>query len=67
MLRPGRLRGRRSGRTREELKTQVWPSADVSRRLRAIAARTNLSPEQVLAQLAGRVRMDDARDSNDGC
>jgi hypothetical protein len=34
-------------------------AADPSRRLRAIAARTGLNPEQILAQLAGRVRMDD--------
>ncbi|MFF5011519.1 hypothetical protein ACFY3G_53290, partial [Streptomyces phaeochromogenes] len=34
---------------RDELKAQVWLSADVSRRLRAIAARTSLSPEQILA------------------
>ncbi|WP_308403207.1 hypothetical protein [Streptomyces sp. BV286] len=44
---------------RDELKAQVWLSADVSRRLRAIAARTGLEPEQVLAQLADQVRMDD--------
>ncbi|MFF5011454.1 hypothetical protein ACFY3G_52930 [Streptomyces phaeochromogenes] len=44
---------------RDELKAQVWLSADVSRRLRVIAARTGLEPEQVLAQLADRVRMDD--------
>ncbi|WP_307530820.1 hypothetical protein [Streptomyces umbrinus] len=44
---------------RDELKTQVWLSADVSRRLRAIAARTGLEPEQVLAQLADQVRMND--------
>ncbi|MFI1212409.1 hypothetical protein ACH4UV_32955 [Streptomyces sp. NPDC020802] len=43
---------------RDELKAQVWLSGDVSRRLRAIAARTGLEPEQVLAQLADRVRMD---------
>lgn len=45
--------------SRDELKAQVWLSADVSRRLRAIAARTGFEPEQVLAQLADRVRMDD--------
>ncbi|MDQ1041590.1 hypothetical protein QFZ75_008092 [Streptomyces sp. V3I8] len=44
---------------RDELTARVWLSADVSRRLRAIAARTGLQPEQVLAQLADRVRMDD--------
>ncbi|MCX4561767.1 hypothetical protein OHA02_37025 [Streptomyces phaeochromogenes] len=41
------------------MKAQVWLPADVSRRLRAIAAHTGLEPEQVLAQLADRVRMDD--------
>ncbi|MFC8202249.1 hypothetical protein ACFUTV_43765 [Streptomyces sp. NPDC057298] len=44
---------------RAELRAQVWLSADVSRRLRTIAARTGFEPEQVLAQLADRVRMDD--------
>ncbi|MDQ1041612.1 hypothetical protein QFZ75_008114 [Streptomyces sp. V3I8] len=44
---------------RDELTARVWLNADVSRRLRAIAARTGLQPEQVLAQLADRVRMDD--------
>lgn len=44
---------------RDELKTQVWLPADASRRLRAIAARTGFSPEQVLAQLADQVRMND--------
>ncbi|MFE9687831.1 hypothetical protein [Streptomyces sp. NPDC006285] len=44
---------------RDELKTQVWLNADASRRLRAIADRTGLQPEQVLAQLADRIRMDD--------
>ncbi|MFJ9729299.1 hypothetical protein ACIRP3_41810 [Streptomyces sp. NPDC101209] len=41
----------------EELRTQVWLSADVSRRLREICARTWLRPEQVLAQLADQVRL----------
>jgi hypothetical protein len=41
------------------LKAQVWLSADVSRRLRAIADRSGLRPEQVLAQLADRVRIDE--------
>ncbi|MEU4618275.1 hypothetical protein [Streptomyces umbrinus] len=44
---------------RDELRTQLWLSADVSRRLRPITARTGLEPEQVLAQLADRVRIDD--------
>ncbi|MFJ9153398.1 hypothetical protein ACIRP7_36290 [Streptomyces sp. NPDC102270] len=33
--------------------------ADASRRLRTIAAHTGLQPEQILAQLADRVRMND--------
>ncbi|MGI3223269.1 hypothetical protein ACRJ4B_04140 [Streptomyces sp. GTA36] len=37
----------------------MWLPADTSRRLRAMAARTGLEPEQVLAQLAHRVRMND--------
>ncbi|MFI6341193.1 hypothetical protein [Streptomyces sp. NPDC050535] len=44
---------------RDELKAQVWLNADTSRRLRAIAACAGLSAEQVLTQLADRVRMDD--------
>ncbi|MFF3489668.1 hypothetical protein ACFYXC_41645 [Streptomyces sp. NPDC002701] len=43
----------------DELTAQVWLSAEVSRRLRAIAVRTGLEPEQILAQLADRVRIDD--------
>ncbi|MEU3743439.1 hypothetical protein AB0E78_41135 [Streptomyces sp. NPDC032198] len=42
---------------KEELQAQVWLSAADSRRLRAIAARTGPSPEQVLAQLAGHAVM----------
>ncbi|MBU3869031.1 hypothetical protein KN815_34765 [Streptomyces sp. 4503] len=42
-----------------ELRAQVWLSADTSRRLRAIAARAGLEPEQVLAQLAENVRTDE--------
>lgn len=44
---------------RDELKAQLWLSADASRRLRAIATRTGLEPEQILAQLADQVRMND--------
>ncbi|WAU82619.1 hypothetical protein O1Q96_24525 [Streptomyces sp. Qhu-G9] len=44
---------------RDELKAKVWLSGEVSRRLRVIAARTGLEPEQVLAQLVDRVRVDD--------
>jgi hypothetical protein len=46
---------------RDELRARVWLSADVSGQLRAVAAgRAGLSPEQVLAQLADRARVDDA-------
>ncbi|MFF3489590.1 hypothetical protein ACFYXC_41170 [Streptomyces sp. NPDC002701] len=44
---------------RDELTARVWLSADPSRRLRTIAARGGLRPEQILAQLADQVRMDD--------
>ncbi|MEU9900052.1 hypothetical protein ACIBCS_43385 [Streptomyces phaeochromogenes] len=44
---------------RDELKTQLWLSADAGRWLHAIATRTGLGPEPVLAQLADRVRIDD--------
>jgi hypothetical protein len=44
---------------RDELRTEVWLAADPSRRLRAIAACTGLRPEQLLAQLADHVRLDD--------
>ncbi|MYT29117.1 MULTISPECIES: hypothetical protein [unclassified Streptomyces] len=37
---------------KDELRTQVWLPADTSRRLRAIAERAGLRPEQILAQLA---------------
>ncbi|MET7830730.1 hypothetical protein ABZT23_39485 [Streptomyces sp. NPDC005386] len=42
----------------DELRAELWLAADVSRRLRAIAAR-GLSPEQVLAQLAEHARIND--------
>nr|WTB11955.1 hypothetical protein OG546_49130 [Streptomyces antimycoticus]WTB12179.1 hypothetical protein OG546_50400 [Streptomyces antimycoticus] len=44
---------------RDELRTQIWLPADTSRRLRAIAARAGLQPEQVITQLADHVRMDE--------
>ncbi|MER8160073.1 hypothetical protein [Streptomyces sp. NPDC094472] len=44
---------------KDELRAQIWLSADTSRRLRAIAARAGLQPEQVIAQLADHVRMDE--------
>ncbi|MFE9687958.1 hypothetical protein [Streptomyces sp. NPDC006285] len=44
---------------RDELTARVWLPSDPSRRLRAIAARTCLQPEHILAQLADQVRMDD--------
>ncbi|MFF0190818.1 hypothetical protein [Streptomyces sp. NPDC005244] len=43
----------------DELRAELWLAADVSRRIRAIAARAGLSPEQVLAQLAEHACMND--------
>ncbi|AUA17253.1 hypothetical protein GTZ89_26390 [Streptomyces sp. SID8382] len=43
---------------KDELRTQIWLSADTSRRLRAIAARAGLQPEQILAQLADHAQID---------
>lgn len=51
--------GRSSSKTRDELKAQVRLPADTSRRLREVTDRTGLEPQQVLAQLADRVRMND--------
>lgn len=51
------MRERREAK--DELRAQVWLSADTSRRLRAIAARASLQPEQILAQLADHARMDE--------
>jgi cytidylate kinase len=42
---------------KDELRAQVWLTADTSRRLRAIATRAGLRPEQVLAQLADQAVM----------
>ncbi|MEV4975390.1 hypothetical protein [Streptomyces scopuliridis] len=44
---------------KEELRAHVWLPADVSRRLRAIAASTRLTPEQVLAELARHAELRD--------
>lgn len=44
---------------KDELRAQVWLPADVSRRLRAIAAGTRLTPEQVLAELARHAELRD--------
>ncbi|MFD5429977.1 hypothetical protein [Streptomyces sp. NPDC127084] len=44
---------------RDELRTEVWLAADPSRRLRAVAARTGLRPEHLLAQLADHARLND--------
>lgn len=51
--------GRRSSKTRDELKAQEWLPPDASRQEHAIAARTGLGPENVLTQLADRVHMND--------
>ncbi|MFE9989785.1 hypothetical protein ACFYRK_23325 [Streptomyces sp. NPDC005381] len=47
-------------RQRDEQRAELWLAADVSRRLRAIAGRAGISPEQVLAQLAEHARMNDS-------
>ncbi|MFE7572245.1 hypothetical protein ACFU76_35775 [Streptomyces sp. NPDC057539] len=44
---------------KEELRADVWLPADVSRRLRAIAARTRITPEQVLTELARHTELHD--------
>ncbi|MET7828967.1 hypothetical protein ABZT23_30375 [Streptomyces sp. NPDC005386] len=44
----------------DELRAEWGLAADVSRRLRAIAGRVGVSPEQVLAQLAEHARMNDS-------
>ncbi|MEU0730653.1 hypothetical protein [Streptomyces sp. NPDC006140] len=44
---------------KEELRAQIWLPADTSRRLRAIATRAGLRPEQVLAQLADHAVLND--------
>ncbi|MFD7684482.1 hypothetical protein [Streptomyces sp. NPDC060187] len=44
----------------DELRVELWLAADVSRRLRAMAARAGLVPEQVLAQLAEHARVSDS-------
>lgn len=44
---------------KDELRAQVWLSAGASRRVRAIAARAGLEPEQVLAQLTEHVQMNE--------
>ncbi|MEU6996640.1 hypothetical protein ABZ953_39065 [Streptomyces sp. NPDC046465] len=46
---------RREQERREELRAQVWLSASVSRRLRAVAGQAGVSPELLLAQLAEHV------------
>ncbi|MFI5998079.1 hypothetical protein ACIBAC_40245 [Streptomyces sp. NPDC051362] len=43
----------------DELRAELWLAADVRRRLRSIAGRAGISPEQVLAQLAEHARMND--------
>ncbi|MFE3770921.1 hypothetical protein [Streptomyces sp. NPDC059122] len=39
----------------DELHTEVWLSAGPSRRLRALASRAGLTPQEILAQLAERM------------
>ncbi|UXX97411.1 hypothetical protein N7U49_47285 [Streptomyces sp. AD2-2] len=44
---------------RAELRIELWWSADLARRLHAIGARTGLTLEQLLAQLADCVQLND--------
>ncbi|MFD3788734.1 hypothetical protein [Streptomyces cyaneofuscatus] len=44
---------------RGELHAELWVSAPAGRRIRAAAARAGLAPNEVLAQLAERVSVDD--------
>ncbi|MFD9403446.1 hypothetical protein ACFWA4_32060 [Streptomyces sp. NPDC060011] len=43
----------------DELRLGLWLAADVSRRLRSMAAHAGCTPERVLAQLAEHARLDD--------
>ncbi len=44
---------------RDELHADLWLSASAGQRIRAAAARAGLSPNEILAQLAQRVSVDD--------
>ncbi|MEU0787328.1 hypothetical protein ABZ341_38000 [Streptomyces sp. NPDC006173] len=44
----------------DELRVDLWLAADVSRRLRSMAARAGITPEQILAQLAEHACMSDS-------
>ncbi|MFD5942662.1 hypothetical protein [Streptomyces griseus] len=43
----------------DELCAEVWLDAAAGRRVRATAARAGLTPQEILAQLAGRMTVDD--------
>lgn len=49
----------RQKRDGDELHAEFWVSAPAGRRIRAAAARAGLSPDEMLAQLAERVTVDD--------
>ncbi|MGW6291060.1 hypothetical protein ACWFRR_39590, partial [Streptomyces sp. NPDC055107] len=44
---------------RDELCAEVWLDAVAGRRVRTVAARAGLTPQEILAQVAGRVTVDD--------
>ncbi|WP_405466553.1 hypothetical protein OG333_38465 (plasmid) [Streptomyces anulatus] len=44
---------------RDELCAELWLGAAAGRRVRAVAARAGLTPDEILAQLAERVSVDD--------
>ncbi|WP_326701899.1 hypothetical protein OG909_32875 (plasmid) [Streptomyces sp. NBC_01754] len=43
----------------DELRAELWMGAATGRRVRAVAARAGLAPDEVLSQLAERVSVDD--------
>ncbi|MGW6290146.1 hypothetical protein [Streptomyces sp. NPDC055107] len=58
-LRDHAARMERRREERDELCAEVWLDAAAGRRVRAVAARAGLAPNEVLAQLAGRMTVDD--------
>ncbi|MFD8406041.1 hypothetical protein ACFV1G_15345 [Streptomyces anulatus] len=59
VLRDHAARMERRREERDELCAELWLDAATGRRVRAAAARAGLTPHEVLAQLAGRVTVDD--------
>lgn len=59
VLRDHAARMERQREERDELCAEVWLDAAAGRRVRVAAARAGLAPNEVLAQLAGRMTVDD--------